>query len=287
MKNTGRSRRQPSARGSSRPRPARAAAVDGAVLELEFPADLSAREIRLYVPAGGVTFATPLLVALDGQRMPDWQLDETLAALARAGECVAPLVVAIPSSAERVEEYGMAERLDYAGRGRKAATFQRFVLECVLPAVRARHGLAAAPERTGIFGASLGGLAAFDLAWRHPEVFEVVGVFSGSLWWRGEDGDAATQQSSRLMHAQVRATAARPPLRCWFQAGTADETDDRDGNGVIDAIQDTTELIDELAAQGFRRDIDVVYREVAGGEHNERTWAQVLPEFLRWALPRY
>lgn len=285
MKNTGRSRRQPSARASSRPRSTRAVA-DGAVLELEFPADLPAREIRLHLPAGGVTAATPLLVALDGQRMPDWQLDEALAALSRAGECTAPLVVAIPSSAERIEEYGMAERLDYAGRGRKAAAFQHFVLERVLPAVWARHGVGARPERTGIFGASLGGLAAFDLAWRHPEVFGVVGVFSGSLWWRGEDGDAATQQSSRLMHAQVRATAARPTLRCWFQAGTADETDDRDGNGVIDAIQDTTELIDELAAQGFRRDSDVVYREVAGGEHNERTWAQVLPEFLRWALPR-
>ena len=45
-------------------------------------------------------------------------------------------------------------------------------------------------------------------------------------------------------------TAAKPPLRLWFQAGTRDEAEDRDGNGVIDAIQDTTELIDELAAKG-------------------------------------
>jgi predicted alpha/beta superfamily hydrolase len=71
----------------------------------------------------------------------------------------------------------------------------------------------------------------------------------------------------------------------WFQAGTRDETADRDGNGVIDAIQDTTELIDELVKKGFRRGEDVVYHELPGGEHHESTWARALPEFLRWACP--
>jgi len=74
-------------------------------------------------------------------------------------------------------------------------------------------------------------------------------------------------------------------LRLWFQTGTRDETADRDGNGVIDAIQDTTELIDELVAKGFQRGIDVAYRESEGGEHHESTWARVLPEFLQWSFP--
>ena len=68
-------------------------------------------------------------------------------------------------------------------------------------------------------------------------------------------------------------------------AGTLDETDDRDGNGVIDAIQDTTELMDELAAKGYQREIDMVYVQVDGGRHNQSTWAIVLPDFLRWAFP--
>jgi len=136
-------------------------------------------------------------------------------------------------------------------------------------------------------GASLGGLNALDLAWAHPDVFGTVGVFSGSLWWRGEDGDWRAAQRSRLAHRLVRETERAPKLRLWFEAGTADETDDRDGNGVIDAIQDTTELIDELAAKGFRRDVDVSYHEVAGGQHHEVTWAEALPEFLKWAFPRH
>ncbi len=246
---------------------------------------LAPREIRLYLPEGGVKAETPVLFALDGQNMPAWKLAESVAALAQAGEIVAPLVVAIPNSAQRIDEYGLAGALDSKGRGKLATEFQRYVLEQVLPAVVARYGLQLAPERTGIMGASLGGLSALDLAWHRPEVFGFVGVFSGSLWWRGEDGDWQAHQRSRLAHRFVRETAVRPKLRLWFEAGTADETDDRDGNGVIDAIQDTTELIDELTAKGFTRGRDVAYHEVSGGEHNEATWARALPEFLKWALP--
>lgn len=246
---------------------------------------LAPREIRLYLPESGVRADTPVLFALDGQNLPAWQLAETVAALGQAGAIRVPLVVAIPNSPQRLDEYGLRGALDHQGRGKLAAEFQRYVIEQVLPAVAARYGLRLAPERTGIMGASLGGLSAFDLAWHRPDVFGFAGVFSGSLWWRGEDGDWQAHQRSRLAHRLVRDTARAPRLRLWFEAGTADETDDRDGNGVIDAIQDTTELIDELEAKGFRRGRDVAYHEIAGGQHNEATWARALPVFLRWAFP--
>lgn len=255
-------------------------------LAVQAPEDLAAGEVRVFLPPGGVKADTPVLIALDGQNMAAWRLAETVQRLADAGEIAPPLVVAIAATADRIEEYGLARTLDYAGRGKKAAAFQRRVLEHVLPEVRQRYGVGKAPERTAIMGASLGGLSAFDLAWAHPDVFGAVGVFSGSLWWRGEDGDWRAAQRSRLAHKIVRETATTPKLRLWFEAGTADETDDRDGNGVIDAIQDTTELIDELAAKGFRRDVDVTYHEVAGGKHHESTWAEALPVFLKWAFPR-
>lgn len=247
---------------------------------------LSPREVRVYMPPGGVTPSTPVLVVLDGQMMAAWRLEEALGRLAAKGQRVPPLVVAIPAGHERLDEYGMAGTPDYAGRGRKAADFHRFVLKVVLPAVRARYAVTADPVRTGVMGASLGGLAAFDLAWRHPDVFGFAGIFSGALWWRGDNSSAAAQQASRLAHRLVRETPQPPPVRLWFEAGTKDEASDRDGNGVIDAIQDTTELMAELERRGFRRSTDLKYFEVEGGEHNEATWARALPEFLEWALPR-
>lgn len=256
------------------------------VLAVQAPDELPTGEVRVFLPPGGIQADTPLLLALDGQNMAAWKLAETIQRLAAAGEITPPLVVAISATADRIEEYGLARTLDYAGRGKKAAAFQRRVLDQVIPEVRQRYALKTDPARTAIMGASLGGLSAFDLAWAHPDVFGTVGVFSGSLWWRGEDGDWRAAQRSRLAHRIVRETVAKPALRLWFEAGTADEIDDRDGNGVIDAIQDTTELIDELAAKGFRRDVDVAYHEIDGGKHHESTWAEALPVFLKWAFPR-
>jgi len=246
-------------------------------------AGLAPHEVRVFLPADGVTPSTPVLVALDGQNMAAWHLEEALGTLAVKGRA-GPLVVAISAGGDRLAEYGVAECPDYAGRGKRAAEFEHWVVEVVLPAVRQRHGLAADASRTGVMGASLGGLTAFDLAWRHPDVFHFAGIFSGSFWWRADNSSAAAQQLSRLAHRLVRTTPAAPRLRLWFEAGTKDETDDRDHNGVIDAIQDTTELMDELAARGYRRGADMTYIQVEGGEHNEATWARALPLFLEWAF---
>ena len=246
---------------------------------------LEFREVRVYVPPGGSNAGTPLLVALDGQNMAAWRLEEAVAALAAAHRTAPPLVVAIPAGRDRIEEYGLAGTPDYAGRGRKAAEFQRFVLTEVLPAVRRRYTVTPDPVRTGVMGASLGGLAAFDLAWHHPETFGFAGMFSGSFWWRGDDSSPAAQQASRLVHQLVHATARPPRLHLWFSAGTKEETSDRDHNGVIDAIQDTTELLDALERHSYRRDADLRYVEIPDGRHNEATWAGVLPDFLGWALP--
>lgn len=250
--------------------------------------ELPPRCVTVYLPPGYAPTRPqpyPVLVALDGQTMPQWRLAETLDALVTAGAIEPVVVAAVPASAERIEEYGTAGQPDFAGRGRHAKAFQDLLAGEVLPWLRETHHVATDAARTGIFGASMGGLCAFDTAWRRPQLFGCAGIFSGSLWWRADNAGVAAQQASRIAHRRVREAGTRPDLRLWLQAGTRDETADRDGNGVIDAIQDTTELIDELVAKGFRRGTEVVYHEIAGGEHHESTWAWALPEFLRWALP--
>lgn len=249
---------------------------------------LPPRRVTVYLPPGYDRTRPspyPLLVALDGQTMPRWRLAETLDELVDAGAIEPVVVAAVPASPERIEEYGTAGQLDFAGRGRHARAFQELLAGEALPWLRENHHVAADAGRTGIFGASMSGLCALDTAWRRPQVFGLAGIFSGALWWRADNSSVAAQQASRIVHRRVRESETRPDLRLWFQAGTRDETEDRDGNGVIDSIQDTTELVDELVAQGFRCGTDVAYHEIAGGEHHEGTWARALPEFLRWALP--
>ncbi len=247
---------------------------------------LARRDVRVFLPPGFKRGTrAPLLIGLDGQLLARWKLVETLDRLAAAGVIEPPVVATIPASAERLEEYATAGVLDYAGRGKLAGKFQDYLTTALLPALRSRYGAGLEPAKTGIFGASLGGLSAFDVTWRHPDLFGFAGIFSGSFWWRTDDTDPATRQNSRIVHQRVRKSVIKPDVRFWFQAGTEDETEDRDGNGVIDAIQDTTELTDELVAKGFERDRDITYVETPGGRHDDKTWARELPAFLQWALP--
>ena len=93
---------------------------------------------------------------------------------------------------------------------------------------------------------------------------------------------AAVELRRDIIH---KAHGPNPGQRYWLQAGTLDEDEDRNHNGVIDAIDDTLDLIRELKRKGTH-DVDVHYLEVEGGRHDTQTWGQVMPDFLRWALIR-
>ena len=226
-----------------------------------------------------------VLYVNDGQDMPAVKMAETLAALTAHHEIEPIIVVAIHATRDRLHEYGTAGIPNARGLGKRARKYSFFVLDEVLPYINRRYRTLTGPLNTAIMGFSLGGLMAFDLAWNHPDVFGAVGVFSGSFWWRTDDADTHARQESRIMHRRVRDTESSGCLRMWFEAGTHDEQEDRDGNGVIDAIQDTTELMDELERKGFWRGLDLLYVQVEGGEHNQRTWGFILPHFLRWTFP--
>ncbi len=72
-------------------------------------------------------------------------------------------------------------------------------------------------------------------------------------------------------------------MKFWFQAGTEDEKSDRNKNGIIDAIDDTLDLMKELRQKGYKNKLDMHYEEVEGGQHNYHTWSAVFPKFMVWA----
>ena len=84
------------------------------------------------------------------------------------------------------------------------------------------------------------------------------------------------------MHNQIRNGIYVPWLKFFFETGTLDETADRNKNGIIDSIDDTLSLIEELVKKGYDPAEDIRYLEIKDGRHDVETWGRAFPEFLKW-----
>ncbi|MCF2490888.1 esterase family protein [Dyadobacter sp. CY347] len=228
----------------------------------------------------GPSQAYPLILFNDGQDFEGLGLAQTLADLQSSREIDPVLIVGIHANDNRIYEYGVAAEADYAGRGNRAEATSRFVVQELIPHLNEAYNVV--KERITYAGFSLGGLMAMDIVWNNPQIFSKAGIFSGALWWRKRALHDDYNDSDRIMHAQLRNAETKPDLKFWFQCGSLDEYDDRDGDGVIDSIQDTLECIAELERKGYAWNRDVFYKEIAFGEHNLKTWSEALPDFLRW-----
>jgi len=225
----------------------------------------------------------PVLFFNDGQDMEAVQLINTLNHLYKSDEIEELIIVAI-HAADRLQEYGVERQPDYAGRGSKAWAYSRFLLGELRPYVLKHYRCDNRKKNQGMAGFSLGGLSAMDIAWNHADVFGLVGVFSGAFWWRYKAFTPEDPDGHRLMHEIVNQGQKQEGMRFWFQTGTKDEDSDRNNNGIIDSIDDTLDLIQELANLGYDREKDIHYYEIINGYHNQQTWGRAMPEFLKWGF---
>lgn len=250
------------------------------------PARLLERKVKVdfYFPLS-IPYGTrvELLLFNDGQILEEIQFIQILQKWSQKNKN-APLflVAAVHAGKNRLSEYGTAGVLNDKSQGSKAAQYQDFILNDLTQYIAEVFPFSDL-DRMSFAGFSLGGLTALDIAWSHPERFGKVGVFSGSFWWRTlPAGGSAYSDLDRIMHRRIREGSYHSHLRFFFECGTGDETNDRNNNGVIDAIDDTVDLMRELQRLGYQPGQDIQYLEVTNGEHNPQTWAKCLPAFLDW-----
>jgi enterochelin esterase-like enzyme len=254
-----------------------------------YPSAFLRRNVRLdcYLP-DHVTHPSSLRLLLfnDGQDLEAMGFAALLEEMGGSSSFHPLLCVGIHASHDRLHEYGTAQSSDYSGRGSKAFLYTHFIIQELLPFLEQQYQVPSFAERA-FAGFSLGGLSAMDIVWNHPKLFRTAGVFSASLWWRSKSYEGGyDEQTDRIMHAQVAQgrsflTNGHLRQRFFFQCGTEDETADRNGNGVIDSIDDTLDLISALRQQGIPPS-SIHYLEIPQGRHDKATWALALPTFLRW-----
>jgi predicted alpha/beta superfamily hydrolase len=244
-----------------------------------------------------------VLYANDGQDMEAVDLEGTLRA--RDAEGVAlPIVVAIDMPRDRMGAYGLSDRAHarsvvaetkYGPVGSRAQAYSEWVAHTLVPCIDAHYRTHRSRRGRAVVGWSLGALNAFNLGWNYPELFATDGAFSPSFWLSAERGDATAVQRTRLAQRMV-ATGPRHRTRWWIAAGEREETDDRDSDGLVDAVDDARDVALALRESGDPANLDwarrperkarVAFAAVAGGEHDQASWKRMLPEFLRWRYGR-
>ena len=255
------------------------------VESMEYPSDYLDRVVKIDVYQPKSLYSSrelSLLFVNDGQDLPKMPFAEILNKLCKDGAIAPLMVIGIHCSADRKLEYGTADVLDFMNRGSRAKYHRKFLMQELIPSIFGKYNLSGVHEMA-YAGFSLGGLSAIDVAWKYPKIFSKVGVFSGSLWWRLRDlDDDYNEETDRIIHKIIREGQYHKGLKFFFQTGNLDEKMDRNNNGIIDSIDDTLGLIEELEAKGYDRETEIKYLELPDGRHDVPTWARAFPDFLKW-----
>ncbi len=279
--------------------------------------------VRVFLPPdydASAAIGYPVLYLNDGQDAQAVGLQRAIDALAGSandGKRInPPIAVAIDMPPDRMAAYGVSDRSTarslpadtrHGAVGANAHAYSEWVAKTLVPTIDAEYRTRARPESRTILGWSLGAANALNLGWRYPDVFGRTGAFSPSLWLSSErgNGDSDAVQRTRIAQQMIASGEYHAGSRWFFAVGDAEETDDRDGDGVIDVLDDTRDLIDgwrvagtsEPRAKGLRQlghsvnlnhatvptRADASLFVLPGGEHRQDSWAKMLPVFLRWA----
>lgn len=238
--------------------------------------------VDFYFPQNFAPLDLSLLLINDGQELIKMNFDLMLDQLFSSDAILPVVCVGIHAGTDRINEYGTVGVADYLNRGVKANAYQQFILKELIPFIHLWQGIENF-ESISLAGFSMGGLSAIDTAWSHPSLFSIVGVFSGSFWWRTKDlNKGYNEETDRIIHQKVKQGKLQRQLRFYFTTGSLDETADRNNNGIIDSIDDTLGLISELEKLGYKTGRDIRYLNYEEGRHDVETWAKAMPQFLMW-----
>jgi enterochelin esterase-like enzyme len=238
------------------------------------------RSVTVYVPAGYVAGTpSPVLVLQDG---PDSSLPVVLDHLIAQRRIPALVAVMIQNGggdaqgSERGLEYDML-----SGR------YAEFVETEVFPLVEKNGGvvLTKDPEARVAMGNSSGGVAAFTMAWYHPELYHRVITYSGTYVNQASPSDPATPHGGWEYHERLIGESARKPLRIWLQVGDRDLLNP---NSLRDGQHDWVEANHRMAAVLKAKGYHYHYVFCLNAGHSDHpVRMQTLPEALEWIWQGY
>ena len=146
--------------------------------------------------------------------------------------------------------------------------FADFVADTLVPWAMEGRRCTTDPRRTIVAGASLGGLSAAWLAFRHPQRFGNVIAQSGSFWWHPDSPAESNWLRDRWLESGPTST------RLYLEMGAFERAPGADGRSGYDH---TVDFAAAVRAHGN----EVEFREFCGG-HDFLAWRSTFPRAMRW-----
>jgi enterochelin esterase-like enzyme len=237
------------------------------------------RHVFVYIPKQ-VAPNTPFMVVQDGRsyvkRMAN-DLDNMIAAKR------IPAMVVVFADSGGSDAQGSERGLEYDTISDR---YSNWVESELLPAVTKNYGVTftSDPDGRATMGGSSGGVAAFTMAWFHPERYHKVLSYSGTFVNQAWPPDPKTPRGGWEYHDHLIAKAKKQPIRIWMEVG---EKDNR-----FDAPEQTWHnwpLANNRMAAVFKKkgyDYHYVWAQGAGHVDN-RVVMQTLPSALEWLWRDY
>lgn len=218
----------------------------------------------------------PILYLQDGQNLFEgaaaggsvrtWRVREHADAAILAGEVEPLIVVGVCNTGHRrLAEYTFEP--DWQLGGGEAPGYGRLMTEELMPWIAARYRARQGREHTGVGGSSLGALVSLYLGLRFPQHFGKLALLSPSVWWN---------RKSILDYLDRHAHALSPRPGTWLDAG------DQEGRPTLDNAE---QLSQHLIANGWLPEETLHFERVAGGTHDESSWADRVRPMLRFLFP--
>ncbi len=234
----------------------------------------------VYVPPGYEKHperSYPVLVLHDGQNLFDgetsfikgrsWLVREHADEAIAAGEVEPLVIVGVYNTGDRrIAEY--THERDWQRGGGEALKYGMLLTEELLPWIARNYRVFTDRGSTGLGGSSLGGLVTLYLGLRFPHRFGKLAVLSPSVWWN---------HKSILGYLNERAPEIWERPKLWLDVG------DHEGRRTL---LDAEHLARRLKANGWVTGETLHFEKVAGGGHDESSWARRVRPMLRFLYPK-
>jgi predicted alpha/beta superfamily hydrolase len=231
------------------------------------------RDIFVYLPEGydaDPEARYPVLYMHDGQSVfsitnkslsgISWNIDLTADRLIAQGRIKRIIIVGISNNVSRGGEYSHCSCVDRVVKGgalgeykvsveAKGMLYEDFVIHDLKPLIDAEFRTLTDREATAMLGASLGGLVTYNIGFRNPDIFGMLGIMSPAFFWEDLSSLASVQKG---------------PQKLWMDVGEGEDY----------YVKHAKEVADALLEKGYHSGEDLMYYQEPMSIHSESDWGR-------------